>query len=294
MESLTKASSLALCAAVYIIALIAGVVTYMMTPELPLWQRIAAADVVGTFVVFAASWRTNNSSMYDAYWSVAPMVIVAGLWLVAEPSAQLLRQVVVFALVWWWGARLTYNWARGWSGMAHEDWRYVDLRAQSGSAYWLVSLTGIHFFPTLLVFLGCLSLFPAMVTGSAPVGWLDAAAFAVTAGAILCELVADRQLHAFRQSKPPREAIMQSGLWSWSRHPNYFGEMMFWWGLCLFGLAASPGSGWLLVGPVAMTLLFFVVSVPMIEKRMVKRRPHYEAHKKQVSMIVPLPPKKAP
>src|SRR5262249_15545800 len=148
------------------------------------WARIAAADAVATLVVFAFSLAVDNSSMYDPYWSIAPIPIAA--WLGAVSDGLLVRRVVVVALVCLWGARLTWNWVRGWSGLGHEDWRYVDLRGKTGAAYWLVSALGLHLMPTVTVLAGLLSLQPAL-GGTAPLGPLDLVAFLVTAGAVLLE-----------------------------------------------------------------------------------------------------------
>lgn len=252
-----------------------------------------AADVAATFVIFGFSFAFRNSSFYDPYWSVAPIPIA--FWLAAHPMAEVAlpaRQVLVLVLVGAWGARLTYNWLRGWQGLHHEDWRYEKLADDTGKAYWLVSLTGIHLFPTVLVFLGCLALWPALVVGRGDLGLVDALAVFVTAGAIVIEGVADNQLRAFVKTNRDPQRIMDTGLWSWSRHPNYFGETSFWWGVWLFGVAADPSIWWTVVGPLAMTGLFVFISIPMMEKRMLAKRPHYAEHQRRVSSLVPLPPKR--
>jgi steroid 5-alpha reductase family enzyme len=250
-----------------------------------------AADVAATLAVFAFSRAFDNSSFYDAYWSVAPPLLATYFWAVADPAASGGRQAVVFALVCWWATRLTWNWARGWGGLGHEDWRYVDLRASTGRAYWLVSLVGLHLMPTVQVFLGCLSLYPALAVGTRPFGALDAVALLVSGGAIALEARADSELLRFRRSQPPPEAILASGVWSWSRHPNYFGEMGFWWGLWLFALAAAPGWWWTVIGPLAIALMFRFASLPLIETRMLRRRPAFAEHQRRVSMVIPWPPR---
>jgi steroid 5-alpha reductase family enzyme len=249
------------------------------------------ADVAATVVVFAFSRRFDNSSLYDPYWSVAPPVIA--LWFTLVPMsgpAPIARQVVVNALVLAWGIRLTHNWYRQWRGLDHEDWRYVDLRRKHGRRYWLVSFAGIHFFPTVLTFLGSLSLYPALAAGTALFGWLDGVALVVTAGAIWIEGAADNQLRNFIRTGPAPGTIMDRGIWAYSRHPNYFGEIAFWWGLWLFGLSAAPDFWWTVVGPLAITLLFVFISIPMIERRMAERRPGFDAHQRRVSMLIPWPP----
>src|SRR5690606_3355347 len=122
--------------------------------------------------------------------------------------------------------------------------------------------------PTLQVFVGCLALWPAL-SSPRPMGWLDAFAALVTCSAIATEAVADRQLRAFVSGPKRPGAVLERGLWAWSRHPNYLGEMMFWWGLGLFALAADPGAYWALAGALAISLMFRLVSIPLLEQRMV-------------------------
>ncbi|MCA9773465.1 MAG: DUF1295 domain-containing protein [Myxococcales bacterium] len=258
----------------------------------PLW-RVAGADVAATLVIWVFSAVHRNSSFYDAYWSVAPVPIAFFLMAgPAPPDASVTRQNVVFALVGIWAARLTYNWYRQWTGLGHEDWRYVELRREHGRLFPLVDFFGIHFFPTVLVFLGCLSLWPALAVGTRAFGWLDVAAGIVTAGAIAIEAAADQQLRRFVMGPRKPDAILATGLWAYSRHPNYFGETSFWWGLWLFGLAAAPEYWWTIVGPLAMTGLFLFVSIPMMDERMAARRPGYAAHRKRVSGFVPWFPRR--
>jgi steroid 5-alpha reductase family enzyme len=272
----------------YAIALAAAIVAGQLSPaESPLW--IAAwGDGVATLVIFAFSVGFRNSSFYDPYWSLAPIAI-AVYWIASAESIGVdpTRQAAVLVLVSWWGIRLTWNWARGWGGLAHEDWRYVRLREQSGSAYWLVSLVGIHGMPTLLVFLGLLPLYAALSVGVRPWGLLDALAVLFTGAAILLEQTADRQLLRFRQGDPDPRAILASGLWARSRHPNYLGEIGFWWGLYLFGLAARPGWWWTGIGALAITVMFRIVSLPLIETRMLGRRDGYAEHQKRVPLLLP-------
>jgi steroid 5-alpha reductase family enzyme len=255
----------------------------------PLWQTVALADFAGTVVVFVCSVVANNSSLYDPYWSVAPMVIAPAIALTAAPSmVPVVRQIVVVALVLVWGARLTWNWARGWQGLAHEDWRYVDLRRTTGKRYWLVSFLGLHLLPSIWVYLGCLSLLPALRTGTRSFGALDALAFAVGAGAVTLETVADMQLRAFRADAKPGE-IMDRGVWAYSRHPNYLGEILLWWSLFLFALAADPHAWWCVVGPLSINALFVFISVPLLEKRSLARRPGYAEHMSRVPGLLPRP-----
>lgn len=249
--------------------------------------KVLAIDVVATAVVFLFSLLRNNSSIYDPYWSVAPIAIAAYFIAQAEVDACLARQLLVFAAVSVWGSRLTFNWWRQWTGMAHEDWRYVQLKQQTGKAYWLVSFFGIHMFPTLLVYLGCMSLYPALALSAQGFNLLDVLAFVICAVAIWTEATADKQLHRFVASKPAPGSILNSGLWRHSRHPNYLGEVMFWWGLFFFALASGWQYWWCVAGPVSITLLFYFISIPLIEKRSLARRPNFAEHMQQVPKLVP-------
>ncbi len=202
---------------------------------------------------------------------------------VADP----LRRVACTSLILIWGLRLTFNWARGWTGLDHEDWRYRELQATTGRAYWVVSFIGIHFMPTLMVFLGCLPVFTAVAAGSAPFGLLDGLAILVTGLAIALESASDQQLRLFVTRRRDRSEMLRSGLWAICRHPNYLGEILFWWGLFLFGLAADASSSWTVIGAVAISLLFRLVSLPMIERRMSEGKPAFTEHAKRSNMILP-------
>jgi len=282
-----RARSFAIVVGAYAVALGAAIATGALVGSRSPVLTVLAADLVATLVIFASSMALANSSMYDAYWSAVPPVI--GLyWASAPPGSEAVpaRQAIVLALVFAWGIRLTWNWARGWPGLHHEDWRYVDLRENTNAPYWLISLTGIHYFPTLQVFLACLPLYPALAIGSRPLGGLDAIAALVTAGAVALETIADEQLRSFNLAKQPGE-ICTRGLWAWLRHPNYLGEILFWWGLWLFGVAAAPDWYWSVIGPLAITAMFLFASIPMLDRRNVARRPGYAEFMKRVPGLVP-------
>lgn len=285
-------SGLALVGFAYAIAHVVAQAVVTATASWHPLASVAVADAAATVAVFVFSRSFNNSSVYDPYWSVAPASIA--LWLALGPGrgdGLTLRQAVVLALVVLYAVRLTFNWARGWKGLGHEDWRYVDLRNQTGKAYWPVSLLALHLMPTAVVLLGVLPLHAALVTGATGFGVLDVVAALVTLGAIAIETVADEQLRRFRQQHREAGEICTVGLWGWSRHPNYFGEISFWVGLWLFGVAAGA-PWWAGAGVVAMIGLFAGASIPLAERRSLKRRPHYAEHQRRVSMLIPWFPKK--
>lgn len=272
---------------------IAAAAAVLFGLDLPQPWDALAADLVATLVIFAYSLRYKNSSFYDAYWSVIPpLLAMYWMWSHAPAALNSSRAVLVMVLVWLWAIRLTTNWAVHWGGLGHEDWRYPIVRARAGKAAVWADLFGIHIFPTLQVFLGCLPIYAVMSRPDVPLGALDALALVVTLGAIAIETIADLQLHAFIARRQPG-AFITSGLWAWSRHPNYFGELSFWWGLMLFGLAAAPQQwAWIVPGALAMTGMFVFASIPFMDQRSIERRPAYREHMRQVSALVPLPPRR--
>ena len=247
----------------------------------------AAADGAATLVVFGFSVGHDNSSLYDPYWSVAPVPIVL-YW--ASVGSGGVRAAFVVAVVCAWGVRLTANQLGRWGGLAEEDFRYAELRTRTGRGYWPVSLLGVHLMPTIWVFLGLVAAFPALVAPGRPLGELDAAALAVGGGGVALETIADLQLRRFLRTRTDPAAVLDRGLWALCRHPNYLGEILFWWGLWLAGAAAAPRwAPWAAVGPVAITLLFVLVSVPWMDRRMAARHPAYAVRLRATPGLVPFP-----
>jgi steroid 5-alpha reductase family enzyme len=277
----------------YVLALVVAIATGLLFSALPPIALVGLADLAATIVIFLFSIITRNSSMYDPYWSVAP-VPIALFWLLQPGSAGFAspRHVLIFALLCLWAIRLTANWATQWRGLDQEDWRYVDIQKQSGIFYWPVSFIGIHLMPTVLVFLGCLALWPTLSDHSTSLNWLDVVAALVTLSAVLIEGTADYQMRQFRSKPESARQAIPPGLWSVSRHPNYFGEVLFWWGLYLFVPLAYPGFWWAIVGPLAILLLFLGVSIPLMERHLLARHPSYEEYRRRVSAFVPWFPRK--
>ena len=285
----------------YVVTLGVGWITLLALGQSPIWDMFWA-DIAATVAIFIFSRLYKNSSFYDAYWSVIPPLI-ALCWAIEATAIEATaieatavavdgtRAWLVIVLVWLWGIRLTVNWATYWPGLEHEDWRYGPIKTNAGKWNALADFSAIHLFPTVIVFVACLPIYAAVAMDARPLNWLDYVAAAVTALAIIIELLSDIQLHRFLAHRKEGE-IMKTGLWAYSRHPNYFGEWLFWAGLALFGIAAVPSAWWwVLPGAIAMLIMFLVASIPMIDKRSVERRPEYEAHMARVSGFVPWFPK---
>lgn len=288
LKRTSKITSSAIVFAIYLLAFLGA---YFLFPRLTYQQtmvNVLIADVIATVIVFIFSIVFNNSSVYDPYWSMAPPFIVVYL-MTLFPEGNSIRQWIILALVLFWSIRLTVNWLRGWEGFKHQDWRYTNIAEKTGIFYWPVSFLGIHFMPTIFVFLGCLPLWYSL-SSSEPINLYDIVAIIFTFAAIMVEWRADEQLIKFKKSGS-KEPFMQSGLWSISRHPNYLGEISFWVGMFFFLLSATSfkdSTGyWTVVGAISMVVLFKFISIPMMEKRNVDRKPGYQEYIKKVPALLP-------
>ena len=276
----------------YLAAALLAASLWRLCPDAAPWQRSLVAGLGATGLLWLIGLLRGNPSVFDPYWSVAP-IAVAAAWATDPASAPACsaRQFLVVALICAWGLRLTYHWWCTFAGLTHEDWRYTDMRRTSGGLFPLVNLVVIHLLPTLMLLLACAAAYPALVTGTLPLGPLDLIATLVTLAAIVLEARADRIMRAFRASERPRGQICEAGPWGWARHPNYLGELGFWWGLYLFSSAAEPTAEWPALGPLVITAMLVLYSAPALDRRMAARYPAYRAYMRRVPALLPRRPR---
>jgi len=153
--------------------------------------------------------------------------------------------------------------------------------------YWPVSFLGIHLFPTIMVFLGCLPLIP-IVFSESPMIWTDFLGFFVSLIAVEIERRADNQLRRYKNNhNQTGNNVCEEGLWKYSRHPNYFGEITFWAGLFIMAYGLNTSENLIYgIGLLSMIVLFAFISIPMMEQRQMKKE-GYADYRKKVSMLVP-------
>jgi steroid 5-alpha reductase family enzyme len=288
MKNMSKPLSLFVVLIVYVVAFLAGLLIFWLLPLPPMW-RFLCADVVATVGVWASGLIFSNSSMYDPYWSVAPPVLYVCFLFSARVFDA--ADALIIAVLLFWGVRLTLNWIIGWKGMHHQDWRYTMLHDKNPALWPLTNFFGINMMPTLVVFA---ALLPAYYCAQSA-GQLSALTIA---GAVICliaiviQILSDGQMRRFRKDPANKGRHITGGLWKYSRHPNYLGEVLFWWGIYIMMLGQLPDMWWLIFGPVLMTLLFLFISIPMMEKRLLTTRPGYADYKKATSMLLLLPPRR--
>ncbi len=275
--------SFAFTVAVYAAAAAVGMIVYRLIRGDAL-MRLFAADVAATLLIYLISLPLKNASVYDPYWSVAPLVILPlaitdfGIWN--------LGSVLLLLCIGYWGVRLTVNWAYTFHGYTRQDWRYTMLHEKSGAFYPLVSLFGIMLFPTLVVYL---CLLPALwYVQAGGVNLLTLLGLAVCVAAATLQLVADIQLHRFQQRTAGRNEIIRTGLWKHARHPNYLGEILMWWGVYVVMLSVLPQYWFLGIGALFNTLMFLFISIPMAEKRLVGYKEGFAAYQAETNRLLPV------
>lgn len=235
---------------------------------------IGLAAVIALFIIlWLASLAVRNSSIVDIWWGPAILVIGVTYYLITDDPGSRARLMV--ALVALWAVRLAAH--IGARNVGHgEDFRYAAWRAQHPDTWWIRSYFKVFLLQGVIAWIVALPLYYA-VTSPSPVHftiWDQAGALVFAAG-FLFESIGDEQLRRFKADPANKGRVMDRGLWHYTRHPNYFGEAVLWWGLGLIG-AGTPG-GWLgLVGPAIITFLLIRVSgVAMLEKTLKTTKPGY-------------------
>jgi steroid 5-alpha reductase family enzyme len=233
---------------------------------------IAALIVI--LAVGAAGWllslKKNDVSFVDSLWSLFFLLVAVVIALDAQPLSS--RAMLVLALVAVWALRLSaYITIRNW-GQA-EDYRYQAIRDRNQPGFAFKSLYLVFGLQGLLAWFIAMPIVPA-ITSSAPLTVIDALAATLWLIGFVFEAGGDYQLRKFQADKSNKGRVLDTGLWRYTRHPNYFGDFCIWWAFYLF--AVSAGGWWSIASPLLMSFLLLKVSgVAMLEKTIADRRPAY-------------------
>jgi steroid 5-alpha reductase family enzyme len=260
-------------------------------------ETVVTALIRSALVVLAymtawwlASLALKRSDIADIAWGpgfpLIGLASIAAMWGRVPPALMLMTGLTTA-----WSVRLALHITTRRRGSG-EDFRYAGWREQWGRLWLLRSYLQVFLLQGLFMLVVAAPLIVASVTPAVAIGaagWIGAG---VWFAGLCFEAVADAQLAAFKRDPANKGRIMDRGLWSWSRHPNYFGEAVLWWGVWMVGLG-SP-LGWVaILGPLTITyLLRFVSGVPLLEKHY-EGNAEFEAYKRRTSVFVPLPPKRA-
>ncbi len=249
------------------------------------WQMYA--DGLLAMLIFALlGWIISvfrcNVTHVDSMWSL--FFLLGGTVYACSLFALSTRALLVLFLLLLWSLRLSiYLTWRNWG--PHEDHRYAAIRANNEPHFKFKSLYLIFGFQAVLAWLISLPLLGAINAMTALNVW-DIAGILLVVFGLLWESIADRQLTQFKRNPLNKNKVLNTGLWRYSRHPNYFGESCVWWGFYLIALAA--GAWWSILSPVLMTLLLLKVSgVSLLEKDIQARRPSYQAYIDTTNAFIP-------
>ena len=252
------------------------------------WFLALAGIVAAVVPVWVLSVVRRDASIVDSLWSL--LFLIALIVYLAAIEAPGPRSWLVTALIAVWALRLSlYITVRNHG--EPEDRRYQAIRANNQPHFWLKSLFIVFLLQGLLAWVICLPALAA-VGGQTSPGPLDYAGVVLWLVGMFFEVVGDYQLARFRREKQEPGAVLDRGLWRYTRHPNYFGEALLWWGIYL--IAVSAGAWWTIFAPLLMTFLLLRVSgVALLEKDISDRRPAYREYIRRTNAFFPGPPRPA-
>ena len=252
------------------------------TTSLDGWLLILVWHITATLFVFLFSNIHKNSSIYDPFWHVAPIPIV--FYIANQSPLPDLQLNLVLSAFLFWALRLTYNWYLNWTNLDHEDFRYIDLKDNNRFIAFINDLFGIHLIPTLIVNVSLYPIYEALMSSN--LSNLIYIGFILIILAVVIQYISDTQMRKFKSNENNFGKTMKYGLWKYSRHPNYLGEVSFWFGIYIFALASGSTSIWLLACPMVMLALFVFISCPMMDNRSLKKRSDYKEYMDKTPQLI--------
>lgn len=244
-------------------------------------------DILMTIIIFIASLVTKNASFYDPYWSVTPIFLTLMCLLANTGFSQIsLNQILIFMVILIWATRLTYNWWKNWSDFKKQDWRYDMLKEKTGNNYPLINFLGIHLFPTLIVFIQVININSIIEYNE--INLLFIIGLLISLTAVILQQISDVQMYNYRMNKSRESQVINTGLWRFSRHPNYLGEILFWVGIYISYFSYIRVFDFNVLYPILMIFMFRFISIPMMERKLSSRE-GYSKYKSEVSPLFLLP-----
>lgn len=247
--------------------------------------NIFIANIISTIYIWLVGTCLKTASIYDPYWSVQTVVIA--IFLMIKSNNFSVGVVIYLVPILFWSIRLTYNFITTFHDLSYIDWRYKMLKEKTKLFYPFVNLLGIHMIPTMIVFVASLPLF-IYILNDINFSWLNIIGMLIMIFAVIIELISDKNMHKFIKNRKSRSEVNKEGLWGISRHPNYFGEITFWYGFALFLILSNFSYFYLIIGAILNNCLFLFISIPMAEKHMIKYKPDFINYKKEVRMLIPI------
>jgi len=253
-----------------------------------------AASALLLFACLSGLWLASvflrDASIVDIFWGLGFALVAAGAFVWGRASTAP-RSVLISTMVSVWGLRLAgYLF---WRNAGHgEDPRYAAMRSRCGARFWWVSFFSVFALQGAILWFVSLPVQVVQAAPGGPLGALDAVGVAVWLVGLLFESVGDHQLARFKADPANAGAVMDRGLWRYTRHPNYFGDFCVWWGVFAVALS-SPHGLYTIASPALMSFLLLRVSgVPLLERGLRKRRPGYAEYVARTSAFFPRPPRR--
>ena len=271
---------------IYVMAFFVGFGTYFLTSKVigDIIFNLLIADVVATIFIWIVGLVLKTASIYDPYWSIQTVAIYVPLQIMYGFN---LGNIIFLIFLSLWAIRLTYNFIKTFNDITYLDWRYKNIQIKTKGLYPLVSLLGIHMVPTLIVFAASIPAFMYVIKGF-DFNFLNLIGLLTMFIGVLLEFFADRNMHQFKKTRTDRSQIINVGLWKYSRHPNYLGEILFWYGVAFTLIFPNVTYWYLIVGAILNTLLFLFISIPLAENHMKTYKPGFEEYKKRTRMLLPI------
>ncbi len=293
LEKLSKEKALRVYVIVYLISFVIGFFVFWNTRlyNLPLWFGVWMFDLSATLFIWIVGLAIKNASIYDPYWSVLPPVLLLLFVFSYQIPLSIYGVILIFAVL-VWSVRLTYNFVINFDGFKYLDWRYKMLKEKSPKIWFFTNLFGINLMPTVIVFIQLIAPLREFTNEVTNISFFLIGVLVMVISAFL-QLISDKQMRSFRLQNSSEKKCMREGLWAYSRHPNYCGEVMFWWGLYITSLSVDGVITIAIFAPILMTGLFIFISIPMMEKKILLTRPEYEIIQNEISMFIPLPTRKS-
>jgi steroid 5-alpha reductase family enzyme len=194
----TRLVSFIIVLAVYIFSFFISFLVFNLFNNIHILLATLLSDVAVTLVVWVFGIIFSNSSLYDPYWSVAPLIIVP-FWIFSAGNSFSLFEILLFTAIFLWGIRLTVNWAKRWKGLSHQDWRYIKLKKDNPRLWFLTNLIGINLMPTLIVFMALIPAYFGIVS-EGTLSILTIMGFAICVASVFIQAVADFQMDLFKKN----------------------------------------------------------------------------------------------
>jgi steroid 5-alpha reductase family enzyme len=259
----------------------------------PLYRLYIIDFYITCLLFLVGNYIFLSNNIYDLHWPLIPLISSIYFHFTSDSIELLsLKRLPLILIICLWSFHLIWQTISSSNNIQHEDWRYQMMRKQYPNYFPIFAFFALHLLPMFQVLIGSSSIYYIYKNTHVyqRLTIIDSVFFLIIFLGVLLENIADKQLRDFRhykqKSKEHRFSVLSNGLWKYSRHPNYLGEMIFWWSLFFYGYIYNAPL-WCGLGPLLITLMMIFGSIPMSEERMFRKYPEYKFAQQRVSMLIP-------